>query len=167
MSDYRTDKLVAAASFMSGAHVKDPSETEGLLYDDTRQPQYGATGQGGNAPQPDPEELRKEREGLERICAETSGELIDVLYHNATLPGSKMANDYPHLLNKHFPSRSDTSSPKSIEEDEEAWLNSTENGDKPVWEEVKGLTHGALIYNLNEPAEANSALKKSLKAPAR
>lgn len=119
----------------------------------------------GSAPKPLGEELQVSHGGSPVLTR--SSELIDVLYHNATLPGSKMANDYPHLLNKHFPSRSDTSSPKSIEEDEEAWLNSTENGDKPVWEEVKGLTHGALIYNLNEPAEANSALKKSLKAPAR
>ena len=42
------------------------------LLGDPYQPNYGAVGGAHNVPQPDPEELRRQRETLERICAETS-----------------------------------------------------------------------------------------------
>lgn len=42
------------------------------LLGDQYQPNYGAAGGAHNVPQPDPEELRRQRETLERICAETS-----------------------------------------------------------------------------------------------
>lgn len=48
------------------------SESEGLLYEDAAQPQYGTVTPGATLPEPDPEELRREREVLERICAQTS-----------------------------------------------------------------------------------------------
>ncbi|KAG9544685.1 hypothetical protein KCU77_g21293, partial [Aureobasidium melanogenum] len=78
--------------------AREASESEGLLYEDAAQPQYGTVTPGATLPEPDPEELRREREVLERICAQTSSELIDVLHHD-----SKLASDYPYLLNKHFP----------------------------------------------------------------
>jgi hypothetical protein len=47
------------------------SDTSHLL-NDPYQPNYGTNNGSHNAPQPDPEELRRQRETLERICAETS-----------------------------------------------------------------------------------------------
>ncbi|GAB7355341.1 hypothetical protein MBLNU459_g5870t2 [Dothideomycetes sp. NU459] len=137
--------------------AQEPSETEGLLYEDSPT-QYGTTGQGGALPEPDPEELRREREILERICAQTSNELIDVLHHSASAPGSKMANDYPYLLNKHFPNPSGDSSPRSItDDDESAWLGSTQGPERELWDEVKGLTPGALVLTLNAATQPNGA----------
>ena len=140
------------------------SETEGLLYEDSAQPQYGTTAPGPSLPEPDPEELRREREVLERICAQTSkcvrhrpfpatlflilrSELIDVLHHD-----SKLASDYPYLLNKHFPSSdSHNSSPTSDIVDETAWLQTTQGPERQLWDEVKGLNPGALVLSLNVP----------------
>ena len=48
-----------------------PSETR-LLYEDPYQPHYGTSNHHPNVPQPDPEELRRERDALERLCAQTS-----------------------------------------------------------------------------------------------
>jgi hypothetical protein len=47
------------------------SDTSHLLHD-PYQPNYGTSGGPHNVPPPDPEELRRQRETLERICAETS-----------------------------------------------------------------------------------------------
>ncbi|KAL1297812.1 hypothetical protein AAFC00_006341 [Neodothiora populina] len=127
---------------------QEPAETEGLLYEDS-QPQYGAIGSGSVAPGPDPEELRREREALEQICAQTSNELIDVLHHDAAIPGSKMASDYSLLLNKHFPNRSGASSPTTTTDDEAAWLNNTQGAERELWDEVKGFSQGHLVLTLH------------------
>jgi len=42
------------------------------LLGDQYQPNYGTASSTHNVPQPDPEELRRQRENLERICAETN-----------------------------------------------------------------------------------------------
>lgn len=94
-------------------------------------------------------------------------ELIDVLHHNATVPGSKMTNDYPYLLNKHFPSRSGDSTPDTVEADEDAWLSSTQGGDRELWDEVKGLRPGALVFNLDEPGELDRNSRKTHKGSVR
>lgn len=62
-----------------------------------------------------------------------------------------MANDYPYLLNKHFPSPSGDSSPRSTTDDESAWLGTTQGPDRELWDEVKGLQPGALVLTLNGP----------------
>ncbi|KAH0420690.1 hypothetical protein KCU90_g9811, partial [Aureobasidium melanogenum] len=130
--------------------AREASESEGLLYEDAAQPQYGTVTPGATLPEPDPEELRREREVLERICAQTSNELIDVLHHD-----SKLASDYPYLLNKHFPpSSSGASSPTSTIVDEDAWLAATQPTDRELWASVKGLNPGELIVDLNPPNPA-------------
>ncbi len=50
-----------------------PSESSQLLVD-PYQPHYGAINPNGGylAPQPDPEDIKREREALERLCAKTS-----------------------------------------------------------------------------------------------
>ncbi|KAI5212001.1 hypothetical protein E4T42_02575 [Aureobasidium subglaciale] len=143
---------------------REASETEGLLYEDATQPQYGTVTAGATLPEPDPEELRREREILERICAQTSkcasqqlplkrrantlsSELIDVLHHE-----SKLTSDYPDLLNKHFPpSSSGASSPTSTVVDEDAWLAATQGSERELWGEVKGLNPGELVLELHPP----------------
>ncbi|KAI5272977.1 hypothetical protein E4T47_03768 [Aureobasidium subglaciale] len=126
---------------------REASETEGLLYEDATQPQYGTVTAGATLPEPDPEELRREREILERICAQTSNELIDVLHHE-----SKLTSDYPDLLNKHFPSSSSgASSPTSTVVDEDAWLAATQGSERELWDEVKGLNPGELVLELHPP----------------
>ncbi|KAH0291809.1 hypothetical protein M436DRAFT_62942 [Aureobasidium namibiae CBS 147.97] len=130
--------------------AREASESEGLLYQDAAQPQYGTVTPGATLPEPDPEELRREREVLERICAQTSNELIDVLHHD-----SKLTSDYPYLLNKHFPSSSSAaSSPASTIVDEDAWLAATQLTDRELWHEVKGLRPGELVVELNPPNPA-------------
>ncbi|KAI4748285.1 hypothetical protein E4T50_01495 [Aureobasidium sp. EXF-12298] len=137
--------------------AREASESEGLLYEDAAQPQYGTVTPGATLPEPDPEELRREREVLERICAQTSKcvplgqiELIDVLHHD-----SKLTSDYPYLLNKHFPSSSSgASSPTSTIVDEDAWLAATQPTERELWHEVKGFNPGELVLELNPPNPA-------------
>jgi len=175
----------------------EPSEAEGLLYDDAlAQSQYGTVAGGRGAPhvpEPDPEELRREREELERICAETSSDLIDVLNHSTTAPNSKIASELPHLLNKHFSKTTRHTSGSSgsqitngdntngtadgegeveaededegEEEDEQAWLSSAHVLESRDWEEVKGLKPGGLVIKLTDSTGQISG-KKSMKRRA-
>lgn len=64
-----------------------------------------------------------------------------------------MANDYPYLLNKHFPNRSGASSP--VTDDEAAWLGNTQDSERQLWDEVKGLNQGSLVLNLSTPSQPN------------
>lgn len=89
-----------------------------------------------------------------------NSDLIDVVNHNTSIKSTKMANDYPHLLRKHFQTHTDLDS--ETEEDEEAWLRNIEEADKQMWSEVKGLAPGTLVLTLNEPSI--SAAKRSLKS---
>ncbi|KAF1938933.1 hypothetical protein EJ02DRAFT_425296 [Clathrospora elynae] len=111
----------------------DQSDSSHLL-GDQYQPNYGTTSGTHNVPQQDPEELRREREALERICAETSEHMIPVSQPSA-LPEvieqpSKNA-EYAHLFNERFKSIRKDGRPSSAgapaqddEEDETAWLES-------------------------------------------
>ncbi|KAL2027990.1 hypothetical protein VTO58DRAFT_110678 [Aureobasidium pullulans] len=139
--------ICASCLGLNRQEAREASESEGLLYEDATQPQYGTVTPGATLPEPDPEELRREREVLERICAQTSNELIDVLHHD-----SKLAGDYPCLLNKHFPpSSSGASSPTTTIVDENAWLAATQGAERELWDEVKGLNPGELVLELNPP----------------
>ncbi|KAI9715720.1 MAG: hypothetical protein M1828_000735 [Chrysothrix sp. TS-e1954] len=93
----------------------DPSEASHLLASDSAyQPRYGIDGRGStNAPtgplsqpqQPaqDEEELRKERQELERICARAASQLIDVSQTtHAMEDGAKLQVDYARLLAETF-----------------------------------------------------------------
>ncbi|KAF2157614.1 hypothetical protein K461DRAFT_309692 [Myriangium duriaei CBS 260.36] len=82
----------------------EPSETDRLLYDETtaNRTGYGTAGQGAQVSAPDPEELRRHREMLERICAETANNLIDVETTNAMALHGKPSAEFTKLLNTHF-----------------------------------------------------------------
>ncbi|KAH7119798.1 hypothetical protein B0J11DRAFT_70608 [Dendryphion nanum] len=79
------------------------SESSHLLGDPY--PPYGTH----NAPssqsltRPDPEEIRRQRDALERICAQTNDKLIDVSQATYADDGSKIASEYPRLFNERFP----------------------------------------------------------------
>ncbi|KAG8631082.1 hypothetical protein KVT40_000222 [Elsinoe batatas] len=83
---------------------EEPSESERLLYDETStvRPGYGATQAGPHVPAPDPEEIRRHREMLERICAETANNLIDVQHTNFLTLRGKPSAEFTTLLNTHF-----------------------------------------------------------------
>ncbi|KAH5397423.1 hypothetical protein HBI47_212980 [Parastagonospora nodorum] len=113
------------------------SDTSHLLHD-PYQPNYGTNNGSHNAPQPDPEELRRQRETLERICAETSEQLIPVS-QPATIPpevSEQPTNDaeYARLFNERFatlrkiPSRPSSADAADTEDDEAAWLEQALGG---------------------------------------
>lgn len=110
-----------------------PSESEqsdsSHLLGDQYQPNYGTANSAHNVPQPDPEELRRQRETLERICAETSEQLIPVSQPNLIPEATEQLpkhEEYAHLFNERF--RSIRNRPSSVgadnEDDETAWLES-------------------------------------------
>lgn len=115
----------------------DQSDTSHLL-NDPYQPNYGTNGGSHSAPQPDPEELRRQRETLERICAETSEQLIPVSQTSAIPPEvtEQPANDaeYARLFNERFatlrkqPSRPSSANAADAEDDETAWLEDALGG---------------------------------------
>ncbi|PNS16235.1 Oligopeptide transporter 6 [Sphaceloma murrayae] len=90
-----------------------PSESERLLYDDTsvERSGYGTALPGSDLPAPDPEEIRRHREMLERICAETADNLIDVQHTNLLTLRGKPSAEFTTLLNNHFAPQPDSSSP--------------------------------------------------------
>ncbi|KAL5117320.1 hypothetical protein ACEQ8H_004765 [Pleosporales sp. CAS-2024a] len=105
-----------------------PSDASHLL-NDPYQPNYGSTSGSHHAPQPDPEELRRQRETLERICAETSDQLIPVSQPAAMPPevAEQPAHDaeFARLFNERFATLRKSPGPPpaaDVEEDDAAWL---------------------------------------------
>ncbi|KAH7397315.1 late endosomal/lysosomal adaptor and MAPK and MTOR activator-domain-containing protein [Pyrenochaeta sp. MPI-SDFR-AT-0127] len=108
-----------------------PSESEqsdtSHLLGDQYQPNYGTANSAHNVPQPDPEELRRQRETLERICAETSEQLIPVSQPNLIPEVTEHPpknDEYAHLFNERFRSirTRPTSATSDNDEDETSWL---------------------------------------------
>ncbi|KAF1832489.1 hypothetical protein BDW02DRAFT_423392 [Decorospora gaudefroyi] len=102
------------------------------LLGDQYQPNYGTANSTHNLPQPDPEELRRQRENLERICAETNEQLIPVSQSTALPEVTEQPakhDEYAHLFNERFRSiRRDGRPPSAgdaygVDDDEETtWL---------------------------------------------
>ncbi|KAL9087750.1 MAG: hypothetical protein Q9165_006517 [Trypethelium subeluteriae] len=155
-----------------------PSETSRLLYEDPYQPHYGAVNPHPNVPQPDPEELRRERDALERLCAQTSeyaitfrlsyyeanpfvrSKLIDVTQPADAEESSKINNEYPRLFNQRFklpPSSSLSSSPEPTTAIEESWLAAT--ADKlEDWAQVKRMSIGEIVIRFDKGAVENTSV---------
>ncbi|KAF2398754.1 hypothetical protein EJ06DRAFT_90801 [Trichodelitschia bisporula] len=102
------------------------AETSPLITDLAQQ--YG-TVEGGqhNAPDVDPAEIRRQRDLLERLCAETQDNLIDAA--QVSNPGSGLGmSELERLFRKHFGGRPDTTADIAPEEDAppppspQAWL---------------------------------------------
>jgi len=112
---------------------------------------YGSiNASGSHVAPPDPEEIRRQRDALERICAQTSefvlspptpfvcalanlsnpyySKLIDVSQSAYTEEGSKLTSEYPRLFNERFPptkpvgSRPESADGSEVDEDEATWL---------------------------------------------
>ncbi|KAJ4377993.1 hypothetical protein N0V83_000823 [Neocucurbitaria cava] len=124
-----------------------PSESEqsdsSHLLGDQYQPNYGTASGAHNVPQPDPEALRRQRETLERICAETSEQLIPVsqpsLLPEVTEQPPKN-DEYAHLFNERFKSirNRPSSAGGDNDEDETTWLeNAVGNHGEDELEQVK------------------------------
>ncbi|EDU49497.1 hypothetical protein PtrSN002B_011544 [Pyrenophora tritici-repentis] len=116
------------SSCLGGRASEDQSDTSHLL-GDQYQPNYGTSSSNHNVPQPDPEELRRQRENLERICAETNEQLIPVSQPSALPEVSEQPknDEYAHLFNERFKSIRRDGRPPSAgdnDEDETNWLES-------------------------------------------
>ncbi|KZM20662.1 uncharacterized protein EKO05_0010622 [Ascochyta rabiei] len=141
------------SSCLGGRSDEDPSDASQLL-GDGYQPQYGTLdARPQHAPLPDPEEIRREREALEQICADTSSQLITVVQPtaqpDADQPHVSETTDYAQHFSKRFPSlRGLNKRPAPTEDadvDEAAWLDSAlggddDNADDPVKPVQGGLT---------------------------
>lgn len=149
----------------------EPSDTSQLL-GDQYQSQYGAAASSGphlgGCSQPDPEEIRRQRDALERICAQTSDKLIDVSQSTHTDEGSKMANEYPRLFMERFPPTNHedsrpSSSGTACEQDEMAWLAEVtkDMGDDGDWNHVKVVDDGSLTIQFDEVLGLNSDRRSS------
>ncbi|KAF1952983.1 hypothetical protein CC80DRAFT_596135 [Byssothecium circinans] len=139
------------------------SDSSHLLGDPYQQQQYGSMNGPGshNAPQPDPEEIRRQRDALERICAQTSDKLIHVS-HAATYTDHGPNSEYQRLFNERFPpTQAQASRPPSAEaeadEDEDTWLgniisgpNNNNNDAEGSWERVEPLESGALTVQFGD-----------------
>ncbi|KAF2804574.1 uncharacterized protein BDZ99DRAFT_525409 [Mytilinidion resinicola] len=143
------------------ASQSDRSDSSHLLID-PYQPHYGSMHTSGphGRPQPDPEEIRRQRDTLERICAQTSDKLIDVSHSAYTEEGSKMTSEYPRLFMERFPppkvavdSRPSSSGTGDGEQDEATWLMNTiggRDGEEPSWDRVEPIDGGTLTVQFDE-----------------
>ncbi|CAI6331931.1 unnamed protein product [Periconia digitata] len=126
------------------------------LLADPYQPQYGSIN-GPNShhtPQPDPEEIRRQRDALERICAQTSDKLIHVSH--ATYTDQATNSEYHRLFHERFPpaasSRPASANP-DMEEDEATWLANiigSSNDAEGSWERVQPIESGALTIQFGD-----------------
>ncbi|KAE9964697.1 hypothetical protein BLS_008135 [Venturia inaequalis] len=89
----------------------DPSDSQHLLGDPFQPNHYGTIHPDhSNRPQVDPEEIRRQRDALERLCAQTSDKLIDVAQSATSEEGGvdKLHTDYQRLFRERFASISST-----------------------------------------------------------
>ncbi|KAJ4336828.1 hypothetical protein N0V95_008494 [Ascochyta clinopodiicola] len=157
------------SSCLGGRSDEDPSDASQLL-GDSYQPQYGTLdARPQHAPLPDPDEIRREREALEQICADTSSipvpalplpaslttlipcsQLITVVQPtaqpDADQPHVSETTDYAHHFSKRFPSlRGLNKGPASTQDadlDEAAWLDRALGGDDDGDDPVKPVQGG-------------------------
>ncbi|KAF2438097.1 hypothetical protein P171DRAFT_372425 [Karstenula rhodostoma CBS 690.94] len=127
------------------------------LLGDPYQPQYGSINPSSaqSPPQPDPEEIRRQRDALERICAQTSDKLIHV--SQAAHADDGHHSEYLRLFNERFPPMKSASRPPSAHdephEDEATWLATvvgSSNDAEGSWERVEPIESGALTVQFGE-----------------
>jgi hypothetical protein len=138
------------SSCLGGRSDEDQSDASQLL-GDSYQPQYGTLdARPQHPPQPDPEEIRREREELEQICADTSSQLITVVQPTAQpdsdQPQVAENTDYAQHFSKRFPSlrglKKGSAAADDADLDEAAWLDSVLGGDNDGDEPVKAVQGG-------------------------
>ncbi|KAG9199436.1 hypothetical protein G6514_008501 [Epicoccum nigrum] len=138
------------SSCLGGRADEDQSDASQLLADGY-QPQYGTLeARPQHPPQPDPEEIRRAREELEQICADTSSQLITVVQPtvqpDADQPQVTETTDYAQHFSKRFPSirgsKKDSTATAEADMDEAAWLDSVLGGDEDGEAPVKAVQGG-------------------------
>ncbi|KAF2624581.1 hypothetical protein BU25DRAFT_461102 [Macroventuria anomochaeta] len=138
------------SSCLGGRADEDQSDASQLL-GDNYQPQYGTLDpRPQHQPQPNPEEIRREREELEQICADTSSQLITVVQPtvqpDSDQPQVSETTDYAQHFSKRFPSlrglKKDASARADADMDEAAWLDTVLGGDEDGEEPVKAVQGG-------------------------
>ncbi|KAK5125040.1 hypothetical protein LTR85_001231 [Meristemomyces frigidus] len=147
-----------------------PIDESDPLLDDTRPAQYGSIGTEDDA-QPDEEELRREREVLERITAEAADNMIDVshpsssdLSHHIAHTSHDRQTNQDH---RQHTGQQDTAEPEDA--DEAAWLQSLQSDGLDSVSGVEGLRSGALVMDISQLRQdaPPSSVKKALKAAIR
>ncbi|KAK3115695.1 hypothetical protein LTR53_004711 [Teratosphaeriaceae sp. CCFEE 6253] len=122
-------------------------ETDALL-DSVHGARYGSVGSIDVA-QPDQEELRREREALERITAEATDNMIDIAH-----PGS--ADFSHHFAHTPYDRRpAEANGPAKLaaavdDAEEAAWLQAVQSAGDGAVTQVKGLQSGALIIDMSQ-----------------
>ncbi|KAI8931728.1 hypothetical protein NX059_011371 [Plenodomus lindquistii] len=130
----------------------DHSDSSHLL-GDQYQPNYGTTNGGLNVPQPDAEELRRQREALERICAETSEQLIPVSQPNALPEVTEQPakhDEYAHLFNERF---------KSVRKSRSAFSDANAHDDETTWLESVAGNQGEDELEQIKPAKGKLTIQ--------
>ncbi|KAF2870324.1 hypothetical protein BDV95DRAFT_608326 [Massariosphaeria phaeospora] len=135
----------------------EPSDSSHLL-GDPYQAHYGSISANGqhSSPRLDPEEIRRQRDALERICAQTSDKLIHVSQATHLEHGSKMASEYSRLFNERFPplrpSRP-SSADANAAQDETTWLENiigNTSGTEAAWDRVDPIDSGPLTIQFGD-----------------
>lgn len=168
------------SSCLGGRRPSDAERSDSShLLGDPYQPHYGTLNATGshNSPRPDPEEIRRQRDALERICAQTNDKLIDVSQATFAEDGSKMTSEYPRLFNERFPPLSpthsrppsapadgihndgahdtlQTSEDENDNEDEATWLGKIVGNSADAegsWVRVVPIESGALTFQFGDP----------------
>ncbi|KAK3691789.1 hypothetical protein LTR37_018447 [Vermiconidia calcicola] len=126
---------------------QDNDETGPLL--EEHQAEYGGIG-GGDAPQPDEEELRRERETLDQITTEATDNMIDVLH-----PGTSdsLSQHFAHGGSQRSWQHRDDQTEEGEEDEESAWLQSVQASGT---EDIKGLQTGDLTMDVGQLREERS-----------
>ncbi|KAI9835943.1 MAG: hypothetical protein M1819_001841 [Sarea resinae] len=173
-----------------GTMKTDSPETSRLLYDDQYQHHYGAanTTTPHGESQADQQDIKREREALERVCLQTSDKLIDIFTTqqqptDASSAAESKSSRYHRLLDKSLrtdskshpkpsqlpPSSSSSKTAAAIatsSSDERAWLNSmaaaagpAESANVDEWRAVNRADVAELVGNFTAPAKGKRAIR--------
>ncbi|KZF21043.1 hypothetical protein L228DRAFT_165303 [Xylona heveae TC161] len=155
----------------SGSDAENP-ETSRLLYDDPYPPNYGGLNNGvpNGLSQADQQDIKREREALERVCLQTSDKLIDIfaLQHQpADCDSAETKSDrYHRLIDKVLASQghNNLSMAKAGESEEQHWLvamaeNPTTTTTTRGWRSVNGNEVGELLGTFSAPPRSKKVAK--------
>jgi len=170
--------ICASCLGLSRPHTHaESAETSRLLYDDPYQPNYGGltNGVAHGGSQVDQQDIKREREALERVCLQTSDKLIDIfaLQHqpaDADAAETKSTR-YQRLLDKTSVDES-AEQPKlvpsdEVSDEEEAWLSAMAEGPQGSsqgWRKVNNGEVGELVGTFSAPPPKGKKALKGLRA---
>ncbi|KAF2718394.1 hypothetical protein K431DRAFT_287676 [Polychaeton citri CBS 116435] len=131
------------------------------LLDDPVQANYGAFTE-EEEPEPDQEELRREREALDSISTYAQENMIDVLHQNTSEINHHLTLIKAPTINHSYVHETTQAgwSGHQLDAEDAAWLNSIKasEGDGP--HSVKGVVPGALVIDISRLRDSSVALAK-------